>query len=328
MDFKKLPTVLTSQELIDKAFRRARKVGGRNPRERALNKLATISNVTNSYFNKIISSHPSYENLPGFYREMVDILVGIGEMKKSLAALKWADSMIQRIINKSVREIKRGENPYTVLKSAYGRIASVIEQIEHALEFLNQSKQKLKEIPTLKYLPCVTVAGYPNVGKSSFVARISNVKPEIATYPFTTKKLTLGFLKLEDMEIQIIDTPGLLDRPITRRNKIEKRAILCLKYLADLIVFIIDPTETCGYSLERQLSLLRDIRTHFKKPILEIYSKSDMHERRDRLAYSATTGEGLDNIVKEIIKIVKEVHSQTSTVIAPSGQTSTQEQHS
>ena len=63
---RKLPTVLTAEELIDKTFRRASKVSGRDRREKALNKLSTISNVLKDYFNKIITAHPSYENLDNF----------------------------------------------------------------------------------------------------------------------------------------------------------------------------------------------------------------------------------------------------------------------
>lgn len=327
-DFKKLPTVLTSEELIDKIFRRARKVDGRNPKERAINKLSTISNVSRDYFKKIIESHPSYDSLPAFYREMVDVVVGIRNLKKALAALKWADGMIQKVVNKSIRDVKGGKNPSLVLKAVYGRVASIIEQIDPEMRFLNDAKNRMREIPLLLDLPTLVVAGYPNVGKSSLVAKISTVKPEVASYPFTTKKVNLGFAELGGRRIQIIDTPGLLDRPITRRNAIERRAILCLKHLADVVVFIIDPTETCGYPLERQLALLEEIKSYFRLPVLEVYSKADMHDKRDRPAYSAITGEGIDNVLKEIEKMLRNVHSQTSTVIAPSGQTSTQEQHS
>ncbi len=305
MDFRKLPTVLTAQELIDKAFRRASKVSGRNPRERAMNKLATISNVTRDYFRKIIKAHPSYDSLPEFYREMVDVVVGLGRMKKSLAALQWADRMIQRIVSKSIAEIRGGKNPSLVLKSAYGRIASVIEQIDDELKFLNEAKVRLREVPSLLDLPTIVVAGYPNVGKSSLVAAVSSVKPEVASYPFTTKKINVGFLELDGEKLQIIDTPGLLDRPISRRNDIEKRAILCLKHLADVVLFIIDPTETCGYPLGSQLSLLREVKEYFGKPVVEVYSKADMHEFRDRLAFSAKTGEGIREVLNEIIKILK-----------------------
>jgi nucleolar GTP-binding protein len=301
-DFKKLPTVLSADELVDKLFRRASRVGGRSAKERAINKLSTISNVSSDYFKKIISSHPSYDSLPEFYRELVDVVVDLRMLKKSLAALNWADKMIQRVISKSISEIKKGRDPQIVVKSTYGRIASIIEQIDDELRFLNQAKQKMREIPVLRDLPTVVVAGYPNVGKSSFVAAVSTLKPEIASYPFTTKSIKVGFTD----SIQIIDTPGLLDRPLHKRNRIERRAILCLKHLADVVLFIIDPTETCGYEMRRQISLLEEVKSMFEKPVLEVYSKADLHNYRDRPAFSAVTGEGLEEIKEMLISILRD----------------------
>ncbi len=302
---KKLPTVLTSQELIDKAFRRASKVTGRNKKEKALNKLSTISNVLESYFTRIISEHPSYDNLEPFYREMVDAVVGLRQMKKSLASLKWANSMTQKIISKGIRRIKGGQNPDLILKEVYGRIASIIEQIDDELRFLNEAKQRMREIPTLSNEFTAVFAGYPNVGKSSIVSAISTVKPEIASYPFTTKKIYVGYIDSKPERIQVIDTPGLLDRPLEKRNKIEKRAILALKHLADVIVFVIDPTETCGFQIEKQLSLLSEIKKEFDIPFIEIYSKSDLHQMRDRMAVSIFTGEGLDELVETLKNFAK-----------------------
>ncbi|GAH40561.1 unnamed protein product [marine sediment metagenome] len=79
-------------------------------------------------------------------------------------------------------------------------------------------------------MPCVVVAGYPNVGKSSIVKNIStNKKIEVQEYPFTTKKLNMGHLELErrfdKIRIQCLDTPGILDRPMAKRNNIELQAI-------------------------------------------------------------------------------------------------------
>ena len=298
---KKLPTVLTAEELLDKAFGRASKVGGRTPRERALNKLATVSNILRDYFNKIIKAHPSYDNLPDFYREMIDLIVGIRRIKKALAALNWANDMTQKIINKAIREIKGGKNPVQVLKSAYGRISSIIEQIDEELRFLNELKRILKEIPSLTDEPTVVVAGYPNVGKSSFVARVSSVKPEIASYPFTTKQIHVGYIDLGRTRIQIIDTPGLLDRPLEKRNEIEKKAILCLKHIANCILFIVDPT----INLEPQMKLLEEIKENFDIPIIVAYSKADLHDKRDLLAFSSVTGEGVDEIIKKIREVLK-----------------------
>lgn len=292
---KKLPTVLSSEELLDKAFGRASKVKGRNRRERTLNKLATVSNVLRDYFNRIIKSHPSYDNLPEFYRDMIDLLVGIRRIKRALASLNWANGMIQKIISKAIRDVKGGKDPVQVLRSTYGRISSIVNQIDGDLRFLNDLKGTLREIPTLTEDPTVVVAGYPNVGKSSFVSRVSSVKPEIASYPFTTKRIHVGYLNLNG-RIQIIDTPGLLDRPLHKRNEIERKAILCLKHIADCILFIIDPT----IDIEPQKNLLEEIKKNFDVPIIVAYSKSDLHDKRDLPAFSSLTGEGIDGIIEEI----------------------------
>ncbi|MDI9610338.1 MAG: 50S ribosome-binding GTPase [Archaeoglobales archaeon] len=321
---RKLPTVLTAEELLDKIFGRSSKVSGSNVNERVINKLSTISNVSKDYFERIISSHPNYNSLPSFYREMVDLIVGIEEIKKSLASLSWANSMIQKIVTKSIANIRKGKNALAIYRSACGRIASIIEDIDKELRFLNEAKNKIREIPTLQDMPTVVVAGYPNVGKSSFVSLVSTAKPEIAEYPFTTKKIYIGYTK----DLQFIDTPGLLDRPLAKRSAIERKSILCLKHVADAILFIIDPTETCGYTLKSQLSLLEEIKKSFGKPMLEVYSKADLHELRDKMAFSAKNGEGVKEILEEITKIAIKTYSQTSTFIAVSGQTSTQEQHS
>ena len=308
---RKLPTVLTAEELIDKAFRRASKIGGKNKREKAINKLSTISNVLRDYFERIIESHPSYDNLDTFYRDMIDIVVGVRKLKKSLAALNWADKMTQKVITKGIRRIKSGVNPEIVLREVYGRVASIIEQIDDELRFLNEAKIKLKEIPTLSDDFTAVFAGYPNVGKSSIIAEISSVKPEIASYPFTTKEIFVGYID-EDVRIQIIDTPGLLDRPLERRNFIERKAISALNHLADVIIFVIDPTETCGYQMKKQLSLLESIKEQFEMPIIEIYSKADLHDRRDRLAISIVTKEG----IKELIEILESMAKEKADKVA------------
>ncbi|MCS7118785.1 MAG: GTPase [Archaeoglobaceae archaeon] len=321
---RKIPTVMTAEELLDKIFSKSSKVSGKNTNERIINKLSTISNISRNYFNKIIFSHPNYDSLPTFYKEMIDLIVGIKDLKKSLSSLNWADRMIQKIVTKSIENIRNGKDPIAIFRSACGRISSVIEEIDNDLRFLNEAKQKMREIPSIRKMPTVVVAGSPNVGKSSFVALVSTAKPEIADYPFTTQKIIIGYTP----EIQIIDTPGLLDRPLAKRNKFERKAILCLKNAADAILFILDPTETCGYSLSSQLSLLEDIKKSFGKPILEVYSKSDMHNFRDKLAFSAKNGEGIKEVLEEVTKMAKQSYLHTSTVIADSGQTSTQAQHS
>jgi len=125
--------------------------------------------------------------------------------------------------------------------------------------------------------PKLVVAGMPQVGKSTFVRAISSAKPKVSPFPFTTKEIILGHIDLGALRIQIIDTPGILDRPLSKLNPIERKAILALKYLADLILFLVDPYEGAYYSLEQQLNLLRSILRLFEgKDVIVVINKIDL----------------------------------------------------
>lgn len=55
----------------------------------------------------------------------------------------------------------------------------------------------------------ITLVGLPNCGKSSLLAAVTNAKPEIAEYPFSTFRPTVGMMPFEDIQIQLIDLPPL-----------------------------------------------------------------------------------------------------------------------
>ena len=89
--------------------------------------------------------------------------------------------------------------------------------------------------------------------------------------------------KYERTRYQIIDTPGLLDRPFEKRNDIEKQAIAALRYLADIILFVLDPSETCGYSLKEQKNLLTELKKMFKEQtFIIIENKSDIKKSKTK----------------------------------------------
>lgn len=65
------------------------------------------------------------------------------------------------------------------------------------------------------------------------------------------------------MKWQVIDTPGVLDHPLEERNIIEMQAITALAHLRAAILYFIDVSERCGYSIAQQIKLYDSIKPLF-----------------------------------------------------------------
>jgi nucleolar GTP-binding protein len=191
----------------------------------------------------------------------------------------------------------------------YGRISSVVKQIDKHLIFLAQAQNIIKNFPEIHDVPTVVIAGYPNVGKSSILRCLSSAKPKIAQYPFTTKEIHVGHIERKDKYLtksfQLIDTPGLLDKPFLKRNVIEKQALSALNNLANIIVFVIDASETCGYLLVDQLHLLSQIKkTFIESDFIIVENKTDLKRTTSkRIKISCKTGEGIDVLIDKIFTL-------------------------
>lgn len=100
---------------------------------------------------------------------------------------------------------------------------------------------------------------------------------EVQPYAFTTKSLFVGHTDYKYLRWQIIDTPGILDHPLEERNTIEMQAITALAHLRAAVLYIVDPSEQCGYSLEAQKSLFDNIKPLFNnKPLIVVANKADI----------------------------------------------------
>jgi len=153
------------------------------------------------------------------------------------------------------------------------------------------------------------------VGKSSFVRAVSSAKPDVASYPFTTKSIVVGHRETPYGRIQIIDTPGLLDRPLSERNRIELQAILALKHLARVMIFMVDPTNNCGFPLESQIRLYEEVRASFPEvPMIKVINKADIATPeeieaaktflgQDAYVISALRGDGVEEVLDKAVEL-------------------------
>jgi nucleolar GTP-binding protein len=309
----KIPTILTPEEIIDKAFKKANKVQvvvkkkSMRQKKIAMAKVRTASNTISSTLNKYVKSFPSFNTIPTFYFELFDASIGIDALKKSLGAVDWCRKTVKDISNDAENNISRSKSREHIKKqqtAAYGRFSSLLKQVSEDLEFLNKARQNMLQVPNIMVeKPTVVIAGAPNVGKSLLVRKISSAKPKIASYPFTTKGISVGHFRSNEKIFQVIDTPGLLDREMEKRNEMEKKAILALRHLANVIVFVIDPTEYCGYDMGSQLRILSDIRSRFPDiTIIEVENKVDiMSLETDRIKISALNGLGMESLREAIV---------------------------
>lgn len=323
------------EEIFEAAVRRARKINGATLPRRKLGYIKKIEikriETANSYIvsrlKKIAFTTPFVKELHPFYRELLSIIVDLNFLKKSLSRIYGAAFILNKVAKEHILAIRRAEDRASIVKQRrayFGRLKSILEDLNKDFKIVRAAQIKILKLPDINpEIYSVVVAGPPNVGKSSLVRALTRAKPEVREYPFTTKSITVGHLTIGSTVVQVLDTPGLLDRPLSERNRIELQAILALKYLADLIIFMFDPTETCGFTLDYQIGVLHEILSSFKDvPFAYVANKIDIasHEHvekmnkiaRNLLAtdkvifISAKEGINLDIVKKIIERYVKE----------------------
>ncbi len=291
-----------------------------------LTKVRQIHDFLMNEFYRHIQMLPKFNELHPFYQELIrmscaderydDILGKVLGFRKVL--LKLTREYSERIrLSFDVPEARKLTREYI------GRVLSIFRRLRKDLRCLSSIVVELRKLPCISVIePIIVVAGMPQVGKSTFVSRVSTAKPEISPFPFTTKEIIVGHFEVNFKRIQIIDTPGILDRPLHELNQIEKRALAAIKCLTNCLIFLIDPYEGSYYSLESQLNLLKNIMVSFKdlrNKIIVAINKIDL-VNEERLNYvkakvkelfngdiylmSALKGIGVKEVINAALKLL------------------------
>lgn len=294
----RLPWIVTADTLVDRAFRRATKG---SPEDRQ--KILRARDVITAELKRYVAGFPSFDQLHPFYREVVDAAVGIDRLRQALGAIDGARKKCRSVARATLTRGEKGD-----VSAAFGRMASVVSDIDEQLSFLKEARRTISRIPDIDVeTATVVLVGYPNVGKSSLLRQLSRAKPEVAPYPFTTTGLALGHFTVRqgyiEHTVQVVEAPGLFDRPASQKNRVEKQALAAITHLADVIVFLFDPTSHCGFPLQEQEQLLESIKKEMALPVVVVDSKADLaQDERPSLQVSAVTGEGIERLREKMVE--------------------------
>ncbi len=198
----------------------------------------------------------------------------------------------------------------------------------------------------------VVLVGLPNCGKSQILASLTNALPLIADYPFTTRVPLPGMMKFENIQIQLVDAPPLMD-------EYAEAGLFNLIRSADALAVVLDLTEDCGTQIDlileelarRRIKILkRDEERKFEiglshKRAVFIANKADLREAQENcrdflkkfsqiypvFCTSAKENLNLDSLKGEIFAILDTVRAYTKApgktadlddpVILPKGST-------
>ena len=183
--------------------------------------------------------------------------------------------------------------------------------------------EEKKLLLELKLIADAGIVGYPNAGKSTLISRLSSARPKIASYPFTTKEPVLGVAKLGAyISVVIADIPGLIEGAHKGKGLGHKflRHIERTRILIHLIdIAASDGRDPCDdylklneelklYSKELagkyQIIALNKIDCPEAKANLKAFRKR--FPGRKLFPVSAATGEGLKELMKEVLRKMKE----------------------
>ena len=171
----------------------------------------------------------------------------------------------------------------------------------------------------LKLIADIAFIGYPSVGKSTLISHISNARPKIADYPFTTLVPNLGVVKVDDTDFVVADIPGLIEGAHEGKGL----GVAFLKHIerCRILVHLLDITrddlKTDYKKLNEELKLFS--KELAKKPQILVANKVDatiseiieetkkIFKKEKPLFISAVTGEGIDKFLyrlkDEVVKL-------------------------
>ncbi|RIA93698.1 GTP binding protein 4, partial [Glomus cerebriforme] len=234
----------------------------------------------------MLEEFPKLDDIHPFYSDLMNVLYDKDHYKLALGQINTARHLIDQVAKEYVRLLKFGDSLYRckqLKKAALGRMATIMKRQKDSLVYLEQVRQHLARLPSIDpNTRTLLICGYPNVGKSSFMNKITRADVDVQPYAFTTKSLFVGHMDYKYLRWQVIDTPGILDHPLEQMNTIEMQSVTALAHLRACIMFFMDLSEQCGYSVKDQITLYQNVKPLFvNKPTFIVINKIDVMRPED-----------------------------------------------
>lgn len=314
LSWKDIPSVPSSNDMLDIILNRTQRKtptvirpGFKITRIRAfyMRKVKFTADGFAEKLNDLITGFPNINDVHPFHRDLMDTLYEKNHYKVSLAAVSRAKTLIEQVSRDYVRLLKFGQSLYQckqLKRAALGRMATITKKLKDPFTYLEQVRQHLGRLPSIDpNTRTLLICGYPNVGKSSFLKCITKADVEVQPYAFTTKSLYVGHFDYKYLRFQAIDTPGILDRPTEEMNNIEMQSIYAIAHLRSCVLYFMDLSEQCGFSIEAQVKLFHSIKPLFaNKSVMVVMNKTDivkaedLSEEQQELLKSLTTVPGVE----------------------------------
>jgi nucleolar GTP-binding protein len=314
-NFKKMGPVPTATDFVDIVLTRTQRrtptvihPGYKITRIRAfyMRKIKFTQQTINERLTQILTDFPRLDDIHPFYADLCNTLYDKDHYKLALGQLNTARSLVDAIARDLIRMVKYGDSLYrckSLKRAALGRMCTVLKRQKASLAYLEEVRKHMSRLPALDpNTRTLLMCGLPNVGKSSFMNKITRANVDVQPYAFTTKSLFVGHCDYRYLRWQVIDTPGILDQPLENRNTIEMQAITALAHLTCSVLYFVDISEQCGYTIEQQCSLFNGIKPLFaNKQLIIVVNKIDVQPWED-----------LDADKKEIVEALASKSGDTS----------------
>ncbi|KAI9800866.1 MAG: Nucleolar GTP-binding protein 1 [Sarcosagium campestre] len=307
--WKDIAPVPTSAEFLDIVLSRTQR---RLPTQiRAGFKIARIRNFytrkvkfTQETFceklSAILDGFPRLQDIHPFHKDLLNTLYDADHFRIALGQLSTAKHLIETVSRDYVRLLKYAQSLFQckqLKRAALGRMATITRRLKDPLLYLEQVRQHLGRLPSIDpNTRTLLICGYPNVGKSSFLRGVTRADVDVQPYAFTTKSLFVGHFDYKYLRFQAIDTPGILDHPLEEMNTIEMQSITAIAHLRSAILYFMDLSEQCGYSVASQIKLFQSIKPLFSnKLVFIVVNKIDITRPED---LDGETQEQLQGLLK------------------------------